>query len=441
MGGFSLIFLLSLLSINIQAVENEKFLLQWDNGEEQDFVNWRWNVDIGYGVGAWILQDDPILGSGSNYLNGEQPRSMNKTDYGFDNEASIDKSIFAPTSKEGGGSLHIRSLDIPGSDKRSTWWVWNDGKPLSALGITNANTDRMSFYLKLHNTPTLPESGTLPTSTFDIGTYLCWDGAGLVSNPGSGTGKGCPYEGPGNQHYYHWIVTNPGAWVHVLLDQNPEHLRGVNQHAGNNPSLITDNKSYFMHLHQFYMQQAEVPTEFTEFWVDEVSFYSTIDDHEPLQNDLSVNSIWVGYWAQTDHWELGFHDQSTQSSKSIKTYEARWSDKPITNGNWESAALIIPLTNGGIEVTGSEFLFRRPNGTKKAAWIKFKVPDSHEAQGNKLHFAVKDVSILGEHQGLVYPFKLGDEEASSSEHVKTINYVIGASNFIKPAAPQGLEIN
>lgn len=419
-----IIFAVFFLYVN-NAYCQVNVLLNWNEGQGEDFPGWQWSNDLGYGKAGWKLVETASLGLGATYQIGDGPRSMNKTDYGRSNDVSIDLLNHAPSTSTG-GSLKVFSL--PGGDNRSTWWVWYDGEPLSKKGITNADTNRMSMYLKLEGTPAVPENDSnFPIATAEIGTYLCW-------GQGNAQGEGCPYESP-NQHYYHWISPNPGAWVHVLLDARPQHIRNEGVIPVREPALASYGKTYFAQMHQFYVQQSENSSTPTRFWVDEINFYSTLNTSEANQNDESVNSLWVGYWPDTDMWELGFNDSSI-SGDTKKTYEIRWSLSEITNSNWASASSIQPLNYGGVSTTGNANLLSRPNGWKQVAWTKFVLPNSVETVGNKVYFAVKDVSVRGGNIGTVYPYNQGDSVDAVNNLVKTIDYILGAvGNTARPNPP------
>jgi hypothetical protein len=411
-------------------------LLNFDNGNGEILENWDWNDDIAYGQKGWTLNTDPNIGFGQSYLNGWGPRSFDKTDYGKNNSVEISKIGRSPSTPDTGGSLHFFSSP-QAIDNRSTWWVWYDGKPLSDIGITSANTNRMSLYLKLDNTPKVNDQfNNFPIATAEIGTYLCWvDNS--IPNPGSGQGKGCPYEGPGNQHYYHWLSPNPGAWIHVLVDQSPQHLRGIGLPPGDNPSFITNGKNYFEQINQFYIQQSQDSSQPTGVWVDDIEFYSTSETLEPNQNEESINTLWVGYWSTTDTWEIGFND-NTADGDIKKTYEIRWSTSEITNANWVGANSITPLFFGGLESTGHKNLISRPQGTKRVAWTSFKLPDNVEIKGDQLYFAVKDVADINGNKGTVYPWNKNDDVNAANDFVKVIDYIVGNSS---PNPPSSLLVN
>mgnify|MGYP002639601044 CR=1 FL=1 len=382
-------------------------LFDFSGGSGHTWPGWTWYADIAYGASGWVKND------AVTYSNGEHPSCYDKNDYGSGNDGLIDTAFYSPVNTSG-ASLHID----PGTaiDDRATYWVWHDGTPLSTHLITDTDTDRMSFYMYLEGTPSTPESGDLPTSTMEVGTYLCWDQGGTVY----GQGDGCPYESP-NQHWYHWFTQNSGAWVHILVDAHPQHQRGVTAAPVNEPALIPYSKYYYNQMMQFYIQQAEVSVTNSEFWVDEIEYYSTLDTPEPNQNDDSVCSLWVGYWSAGNYWELGFMD-STVDGDIKKTYEVRYSDAEITNANWESSNSITPLIYGGVAATGSVELMSRANGYKQAAKTKFILPSEFTTTGDVVYFAVKDVSVFGGNIGTSYPYNRGDDANAANDLVKTINY-------------------
>lgn len=417
------------------ASPNAKALFDWNEGSGTNIPGWSWSDDLSYGDPGWVLAPDgPLFGS-ETFTWGVGPRSLNKGDYGKLNVAGIDTSNRAPSTSSG-GSLLVEETD-QSTDHRSTWWLWYDGKPLSERGITDANTDRMSFYLKTEGVAPLNDDGKKEsiTDNFHIGTYLCWH----PTSTAYGSGDGCPYEGPGNQHYYHYLAVNTGAWVHVLLDQHPQHLRGEGK-VGNNPAMASDGKNYFEHFNQFYMEIRHAQSQKTNYRIDELEYYSTKDTVEPNQNDISIASLWVGYWPSTDSWEMGFHDGSFSKydDNSNSTFEIRWSTSPITNANFKDATPITPLFYGGSKHAGagSDNLIRRPNAWGSNAWTRFKIPDDVEAANGQLYFAVKDVSVAGAHVGDSWPWNKGDGHDAPSSDIKVIDYYLTSTNA--PKAPSNV---
>ncbi|OCQ21902.1 hypothetical protein A7985_08825 [Pseudoalteromonas luteoviolacea] len=404
-------------------IESNGVLFDWNKGLNQSLEGWTWQDDVAYSNPGWILGSHSTLGDGERFRWGQGPRSFNKGDYGKLNTARVTVTDRAPSTNSG-GALVVEEL--PNStDHRSTWWLWYDGKPLSERGITNNSTDRMSFYLKAEGLAPMSDDGGMGSigTNFHVGTYLCWRTGG---DP-SGSGQGCPYEGPGNQHYYHYLGINPGAWIHVLLDQHPTHHRGQNgKPLANNPTLESDGKHYFAQLNQMYMEiRYPQPTK-TSYVIDELKFYSTSDTDEPHQNDESITSLWVGYWPNTDNWEIGFKDKSFDKlgNGKFSTFEIRWSLAPITNDNFADATPINALKYSGERYTGTTNTsrIRRPNDWKPDVWTRFQLPDEIEQTDKKIYFAIKDVSVAGGNAGTGWPWNRTDGHNSPSPYVKVIDY-------------------
>jgi len=409
---------------DIPIVSQYNTLLNWNEGSQKFFDGWTWHNDIAYGNPGWLLNDDGPIGGGEQYQWGWGARSFNKGDYGKDNTALIDTVDISPSTSIG-GSLQVTET-ANSTDHRSTWWVWYDGKPLSDRGITNAKTDRMSFYLKTEGMKELNDDGGKESigNNFHIGTYLCWE----ANEPAYGTGDGCPYEGKGNQHYYHYLAINPGAWIHVLLDQHPQHIRGGKGTLQNNPPQESYQKNYFEQISRFYFEIREQQSVKTSFNIDELNYFSSNDMVETEQNDESITSLWIGYWKSKDVWEIGFHDESYQqyNDDMNSTFEVRWSTAPITNDNFYAATLIKPMFYSGIEVAGvnSEYLLRRSNGWTSNVWTRFELPDEVENNYKKVFFAVKDVSKLGKHIGTRWPYNKGDGHDAPTDNIKIIDYYL-----------------
>jgi hypothetical protein len=399
-------------------------LLNWNAGTHQLFEGWTWHDDIAYGNPGWLLDEDGPIGGGEQYSWGWGVRSSNKGDYGKKNTAQIDTLDISPSTSSG-GSFQVKETE-DSTDHRSTWWVWYDGKPLSERGITNANTDRMSFYLKTEGMNGLNDDGGKESigNNFHIGTYLCWK----TGKSAYGSGDGCPYEGPGNQHYYHYLAINPGAWIHVLLDQHPQHKRGVKGTVKNNPAMESYQKNYYEQLSQFYFEIRYGQSNKTSFNIDELKYFSSEDMVETDQNDESITSLWVGYWQDKDVWEIGFHDKSyeTYNDSMNSTFEIRWSTAPITTTNFHAAIPITPMIYGGLDVAGenSEHLIRRSNGWTSNAWTRFELPDEVENNYVKVFFAVKDVSKKGKHIGTKWPYNKGDGHDAPTSNIKVIDYYL-----------------
>jgi len=413
---------------DIPIINKYNMLLDWNNGSQQTLQGWTWYDDIAYGNPGWLLDEEGPVGGGEKYNWGRGVRSFNKGDYGKKNTALIDTHDYAP-STSGGGSLQVTETE-GSTDHRSTWWLWYDGKPLSDRGITNNKTDRMSFYLKVEGMNRLKDDGGKESisTNFHIGTYLCWE----AKRPAYGTGDGCPYEGPGNQHYYHYLGINPGAWIHVLLDQHPQHKRGSKKTLKNNPAWDEKKNNYFEQLSRFYFEIRAKQKQKTNYRIDELLFYSTEDSIEPMQNEESISSLWVGYWSEKKVWEIGFHDKShhTYNDDNNSTFEIRWSTFPITNENFKQAAVIYPKLYNGAKYVGenAEHLIRRPNGWRSNVWTRFELPGDIEKKYFKVFFAIKDVSIKGKHVGKSWPYNKGDGHDAPTGNIKIIDYYLRPPN-------------
>lgn len=413
-----------------------KPLLNWNQGTNQTFEGWQWYDDLAYGLPGWLMTEQGQHGGVQDFSWGKGPRLFKSSGYGEQSTAKIDTTVRAPSTSSGGS---LWAYETPESNHHVTsWWIWYDGMPLSERGVTDNDTDRMSFYLKTEGMTPIKEDGsnTSVPNNFHIGTYLCWN----TSGPVYGQGDGCPYEGPGNQHYYHYLAINPGAWIHVLLDQHPQHLRNSGP-VKNNPTLSSFGKNYFAQLHQFYMEIRYGQSQHTDFHLDELEYYSTKDSVEPNQNDDSITSLWVGYWPATDSWEMGFQDGSfpklTEGTQS--TFEIRWSTTPITNANFANATPISPMFYGGVAHTGpgGENLVRRVDEWTGNVWTRFKIPDSVESASSVIYFAVKDVSVAGAHVGTKWPWNKtgGDGHNAPTSYIKTIDYHLSPESGYSPPGP------
>jgi len=409
---------------DIANVSQYNLLLGWNEGDGQRFNGWTWLDDVAYGNPGWLLKEKGPLGGGEKYAWGWGVRSFNKGDYGKKNTAIVDTHNRSPSSASGGSLKVMETADS--KDHRSTWWLWYDGKPLSERGITSNKTDRMGFYLRTEGMNRLKDDGGKESigNNFHIGTYLCWKSG----NSSYGTGDGCPYEGPGNQHYYHYLAVNPGAWIHVLLDQHPQHLRGRKSKLKNNPSFISHQKNYFEQLSRLYFEIRNPNKNKTHFNVDELQYFSSKDMVEPEQNEESISSLWVGYWKNKGVWEIGFHDQShdTYNDDNNSTFEIRWSISPITNINFKEANLIEPKFYNGDKYVGknADHLIRRPDGWRSNVWTRFELPAEITKNYMKVFFAVKDVSVAGEHIGTNWPYNKGDGHDAPTSNIKIIDYYL-----------------
>jgi len=443
------IFILLLVSILPKITLAEKnYLFNWDEGIEHTFPGWTWSDDVnGYGAPGWTLNSGnttylPGYG-GENFFWGYGPRFFKKGGDTGGALVSIDADNRAPSTITG-GSLYVYDdsedlLYYPG------WWVLYDGKNLKTRGLTDSATDRMSFYIQLEGIS--GNSSTQVGDVFHVGTYLC-EGSGGIEQ-----GVACPFEGPGNQHYYHYLYLSPDAWIHVNLDQHPTHRRDSSV-ADNDPSFIdgTLTQHYFEDLHQFYMEvRYDTGDPDTSWHLDEMYFYSTSDLEESVesdQNDDSITSLWVGYWPTTGKWQMGWQDESYETASgentndyTNSTFEIKYSTSPITNENWDLATYVSPEWFGYPNATSN------PNGVRRAdpwwarAWTQFEIPSEIIENNNKIYFAIKDVSVGGAGAGSTYPWNRIDGHDAPSSDVHLIDYSIRTtSELVAPNSPTGLSI-
>lgn len=361
-------------------------LFDWNDpgASEQNWPGWTWSDSAdGFGSPGWRRND-----SDSYWF---MPRSHAKAAADNVVEGRIDKAEHAPGTS--GASLKVSTT--AGNPGTGGWW-FIFSKNFGMQGLSNANTNRLSLYLKSGTGVVETWTADIDNYNSDISTYLCWAG-------GASDGADCPKEADG-QHYYHYLTINPGAWLHVELDQHPQHRRGVQPIPLNNPA---SPKNYFENMNSFYVQVYNAASN-NSYWVDEIAFSQT---SQP-ENDISISTVWVGYWSATDKWEIGWNDGSfveAYNSSSYSTFEIRWSTAPITNANYSSATLVEPEFNE----FGTNHV-RRPTPWKAPAWTRFTLP----ALSGKVYFAIKDVSSTAN----------GDGHNSQSSLVRTIDYTLGTGS-------------
>ena len=377
--GFFIWAFIVILLVQITNAYAADTFLDWNDSADNgtNWSGWQYcdgSVEscIGYGLTGWKRNDYAL------YSNTPLPRSFPKTDYGNDSLASID-TTFLPPSNSDGASLKVYDAGT-GTRYQPAWWLWEGPEGMQGMGITTADTDRLSTYIYLDGPPDITDPDT-NGYTFGLGTYTCWEG-------GAFNGDSCPTESD-NGHFYHSATVAPNMWVHILYDEHPYHQRGISDFPPNNPTLVSDGKDYFAHLYNTYFQLSQpVDTPSTsQFWIDELKFTSAEEMGEPSQNDESITNIWIGYQPQDDHWEIGWNDVSVDGSVG-KEYEIRWSTSPITNANFSSTAVVQPMDfNNGT-------LLRKSNTWKMQLWTRFDLPAGAESN-SKLYFAVKDVTVGG----------------------------------------------
>lgn len=394
-----------------------KTLFNFDTGNGVTLDGWEYSSDVsGYGSHGYLLTGtDPNVGITTSTPKIQTTRSFDKTDYGEDTVLVFDTGNIAPTTSAG-ASAHFTS-GAATADNQITWWLWYDSYELYKRGITNRYTDRMSFYIKFEGIDDMVNGSDGSNYGFHVGTYTCAYVDGV---------SGCPYEGPGNNHWYHYLGFNSGAWIHAELDEQPQHERGVGGvHPPTNPVVAKYGDpftSYYANLHQFYMELTQDQPQQTQMWLDEVEFYSTRDTYEPNQNQKSISSVWVGYWGVEDRWQISWSDSSRSG---YGTFEIRWSYAPITNNNFSSANEITPLhyTGGQYESNVSASVIRslKPG---QIVWTAFTLPSAATVPGTKVYFAIKDISETGQNAGTLYPWTNSDSSDAPTPFIRTIDYVV-----------------
>ncbi len=379
-------------------------LYDYSAGSGTSWPGWTWfpNGADDYGNPGWRKDNGQFVSGNSDW----RPRSFAKQDYGNSTLATIDPNTRAPSTATG-GSLSI--YDTGSSSKYQACWWWVPSSNFVTAGYADSTTNRWSFYVQYSglNDPALSSSDPT-TYNVEIGTYLYPDG--------QLTGSSTEID-----HFYHQLTVPNGAWLHVLLDRHPQHQRGVQPEPSDNPDGPTN--PYYAKFSTFYFDIPYAQSQLTSYNVDELEWYTQTQP----ENDISISSVWVGYWNGTNRWEIGFADSSwggNYNDSSVGTYEIRYSNAPITNANFSSATLITPLYNG------SGGRIRRPNSWKHVAWTAFQLPATFQASNNHVYFALKDVSAIAN----------GDGHDSPSPYIKTIDYYLspGSSTTGTPAAPSQL---
>jgi len=391
-------------------------LMNFDAAEGEIWPEWTYGDDVtGYGNAGYTLTGiDPNVGEATSTNKIPGTRMQDKSDYGAGNLLSFVTDEVAPGTT---GAAAYWQSNSP-EDNRVSWWVWYDNYTLSSRDIADEDTDRMSFYIKIEGMDDNigPSGGS--NYGFHVGTYDC----AIVAD-------GCPKEGPGNQHYYHYLGFNSGAWIHAELDEQPQHLRGYGRPQVNNPVATSPEiyDGYFANMHQFYMEIRNVQDNPTEMWLDEITYRSTKDSVEPDQNQQSITSVWVGYWAEDDKWQISWSDEwQDRGDHTNSTFEVRYSASPITNDNFDAATPVVPLhfTGPDYESNPSEYAIRRPDSYAGIVWTDFQLPDALESSGNMIYFAIKDISVAGGNAGLSYPFNRADGKNPPNNFIRAINYAM-----------------
>jgi hypothetical protein len=235
-------------------------------------------------------------------------------------------------------------------------------------------------------------------------------------------------------------IAKGGGWVHVLLDQHPQHEREDQWDFQNNPtsrSATYGFKNYYDTLSTFYIDGIpQIPTPYN-LWIDEIEFYHTSTSVQPTQNDESIASVTLGYFPDHDgKWGVGFQGYN----EFFGTWEIRYSTSPITNTSFDAATPIAALSSGVPGYPGRVRKLVYDTGYP-AVWTEFDLPSSLEIPGSTIYFAIKDVSKTGQHETATIP---ADNITASNPHIHTIDYYIPngtpPQGTLAPSAPRGLAV-
>lgn len=381
----------------------------WDNGTGQTWPGWTWGTVSSYGAIGWRPTTEYRILSGDYY-----PRVTPKTDYNNLSTITINAAHRSPPKTDNG----VLSVKVTSHTYTpSVWGIFDNN--FGTQGKADANTDRMDLYIRLvgdYNTA----SGSSVNTGMEFGTYLC--------RPGGGTGgENCPHEANGSgcvSHAYHQYPINSGAWIHLQLNRHPEHLRGISGTPSNNYCSAC-SMNYFQNMNIMYIEtfQYQEAAGTLEMLIDEVR----LSQSTQAENEISIGSLWVGYWSSTRKWQIAWTDPSfgTYNDSTGSTFEVRWSTSPITNANYSSAKIITPE----YYKYGTNYV-RRPNNWVLHAWTQFSLPVRAATNLNKIYFAIKDVSATAN----------GDGHNAPSSNIRTIDYPGFVATQKIPSPPMILPI-
>lgn len=384
--------ILALPSVSIATT-----LFDFNSGSGQTLPGWTYydgdpDGADDYNRPGWRKDDGQFWSGGTNWL----PRIVSKGDYaGTSTLQEISTTERAPSTSTGGS---MRVYDGPASTYNGAGQWINFVPNLSGYGYADANTDRLSFYIKL-NGLNARNTGTYPATNFHVGTYTCWSPDYNCSNS---------YQ----NHWYHYFSFSGGAWLKVEMDQHPTHRVGgtASTEPIDDPIFASLGKHYYETLTWMYFEIRNSQTQPTEFFLDEM----VLRDHPTTENVDSIANPWIGYWPGSGKWEVGFNDQSVQVGTYVKTsFEIRWSASPITNENWDSANTITPE----YWRVGATNKFQRSTTGYLGVWTRFDLPAGTEDANAKVYFAIKDVSEVAN----------GDYHDAPTNLIRTIDYDISPS--------------
>lgn len=412
------------------ANDNYTMVFDWNNASNLNWPGWTYSEDADTfgGRGFSLTGTDPNLGNSQACTRFPATRSsdQNAGTYGTNTLPFFDTNEIAPSTNSG-SSLRLTSNN--GTDNQVSWWLFNDCRNFMQLDMADETTDRLDFYIKIDGMQDSFNQNGGTNYGFHVGTYNCYG-----QNGTTGLGQ-CPYEGPGNTHFYHYFGFNTGAWIHAQMDRTPNWMRSGTAQTVNPPptdptvNLYNGYTGYYANMNQFYIEVRSPQAQQTTVHIDEVRLSSTKDSAEPNQNERSVTSLWIGYWPDRDQWQISWTDQNQPGvENTFSTFEIRYSTEPITNSNWDQATPVTPLyfTGPQYESHPSEYAVRSTSEYENSVWTAFHLPNNLEQKGRRLHFAIKDITVPGGNGVSVdyWPFNRTDGVAPPNDYIRTIDYIM-----------------
>jgi hypothetical protein len=468
----SMFFLRSLLgSPSIGAEGTAKKFLSFDSGSDRAMPGWTYRSDDpargGFGPSRFMEEGTPRLfrwysgdfngGPDYGYLEIDNTRGALGTPGSLKYTITGGKNVGESTSAQpviNGGEIRSKEefLAFPGRVGTGIGGSLYSYFMRGGVQIPEATgADRFSLYLYVPKGWTMKKDGHGNYTSHDLQLVQnhCDPAQNPCTNERGSNSEGEPTTGESG-HFYHFLkIGKGGGWVHVLLDQHPQHERTNSWDKKNNPTArdaVYGFKNYYDTVSTFYIDQTgtQLPTPFS-LWVDEMEFYHTATAPEPNQNDDSVSSVTVGYFPEDDGlFGIGFQGYDT----GLGTWEIRYATSPITNATFNSAAPIQALSNA---VPGNPGRVRRLtyDDGYPAVWTTFDLPAELKAPGRTLYFAIKDVSQQGQHRS-TWVFSngssitLGDSLTAANPNIHTIDYNVlrtpAGSDNVFPSRPKGLRI-
>ncbi|OFZ21314.1 MAG: hypothetical protein A2X94_07650 [Bdellovibrionales bacterium GWB1_55_8] len=247
--------------------------------------------------------------------------------------------------------------------------------------------NRLSLYFRA---PADLQSGTgsYPYSTVDIGPYSYVPKNLVIADNTETTLLG--------GHWYHYYYTQGGGWMHLIVDNHPQHNNGMGNFTHlPKKSIRNIGATYMESLFRFYLTvkryQGFAKPEFSVYY-DEIEFQN---DPEP-QNNETINSPSVMYLPNDRVFEIGFNGKYVDWQYDYASYEIRYAFEPITNANWAFATPVHILPESRLSVAESlvgKFVHKTTGYVGR--WVRTKLADEDQARvqcGRNVYFAIKDIS-------------------------------------------------